>query len=62
MEVDQELLRIAERLVSDYAGQVPATTVIRVLHDCAEALPERSHDEIERATRAQLDSQAVGRP
>jgi hypothetical protein len=58
VEFDHELARAAERLVTEYEGRLPITTVIRVLSEVAHAHPGSCAERIEVAARERL--QAIG--
>lgn len=57
-----ELLDAAEELVTEYAGRVPATTVIHVLHDIDEAQPGQSAAGLEERARARLEQWTTESP
>jgi hypothetical protein len=58
--MDYDLAQIAERLFADFNGQVPLTTVITVLRECAAKYPENPPELIEQAARIQLQIRNQG--
>jgi hypothetical protein len=52
--VDHDLAQVAERLVMDFGAQIPVTTIIAVLRECAAKNPGQTPNSIEQAARAQL--------
>jgi hypothetical protein len=58
--MDHDLARIAERLVTDFSGQVSLTTVIAVLHDCVDKHPNDPPEIIEQAAQFQLQIRHQG--
>jgi hypothetical protein len=59
-DMDHDLALVAERLVADFSGQVPLTTVISVLRTCAAKNPGQPPDLIEQAARMQLQIRNQG--
>jgi hypothetical protein len=51
---DHDLAQIAEHLVTDLIDQIPLTTMITVLRECAAQNAYSSPEAIEHATRTQL--------
>jgi len=57
---ERELATINERLVGDFNAQIPLTTVIAVLRECAMQSPGLSPELVEQATRIQLQIRRQG--
>jgi hypothetical protein len=57
---ERDLATINERLITDFNGQIPLGTIIRVLHDCAATNPEASPDMVEQAARIKLQIHRQG--
>ncbi len=55
-----ELATINERLVGDFNAQIPLTTVIAVLRECAIQSPGLSPELVEQATRIRLQIRRQG--
>ena len=57
---ERDLATINERLVADFIGQIPLTTLISVLRECAVNNPDDSPDLVEQAARIQLQIRRQG--
>ena len=57
---EQDLATINARLITDFDGQVPLDTMIRLLHDYAATHPHASPDMVEQATRIKLQIHRQG--
>lgn len=53
--MDVALMAVAERLVEDFS-ELNSTTVLRVLKDCADELPDDDSHLVEQAARARLSA------
>jgi hypothetical protein len=58
---DNDFTKITERLVQDFQEQIPLSTLVGVLHACAERMPTEPPDIIEQATRIRLQIRRQGR-